>query len=420
VQSSYSVREIAPRIPVGLIASGLSLFLAGKAVDLANALSHALMNQGAGKSAPTLATLVLTNFVPGADLFTDIMWVVVVGVLVALLLTYVVRVALIVILIAGAPLALMCHALPQTDGIARWWWKAFGGVLAIQVAQSLTLITGVRVFLGSGGLAGSLFGGVGNGLVNLLVTLALTYILFKIPFWVLGSLRGSGHRSIPARLARSYVMYQTMGLLRGGNTAASQPTARGGVRPRPTPGSGRGTFTAARRRQSGAPGPGPVRRQALLRTPLFLPPGGPPSTPRPRGPIGHAPPMPVFQAPGQSARRPGVDPVGEQPPRPLSPPGRPQFLSPAAAAPGRPAPARGPRPAPGLPHFQSPNTSAPPAPRRALGPPAPATFRAPAPAAPPPQSPNRPAALPPAPPAFRSPTASSRPAPPPPSRGDRS
>ncbi len=56
--------------------------------------------------------------------------------LVALLVTYVVRVALTIVLIAGAPLALMFHALPQTEGIAYWWWKAFGGCLAIQVGQS--------------------------------------------------------------------------------------------------------------------------------------------------------------------------------------------------------------------------------------------------------------------------------------------
>jgi hypothetical protein len=43
--------------------------------------------------------------------------------LVAVLLGYVVRVMLTVVLIAGAPIALMFHALPQTEGIARWWWR---------------------------------------------------------------------------------------------------------------------------------------------------------------------------------------------------------------------------------------------------------------------------------------------------------
>jgi hypothetical protein len=61
--------------------------------------------------------------------------------LVVVLLGYVVRVLLTVILIAGAPIALMFHALPQTEGIARWWWRTFGACLAIQVVQSLTLVT---------------------------------------------------------------------------------------------------------------------------------------------------------------------------------------------------------------------------------------------------------------------------------------
>ncbi|NYI93720.1 hypothetical protein HNR02_007095 [Amycolatopsis endophytica] len=78
------------------------------------------------------------------------MWIIFIGLvlaglLVALLVTYVVRVALTIILIVAAPLALMFHALPQTEGIAYWWWKAYGGCLAIQLGQSLTLITALKV-----------------------------------------------------------------------------------------------------------------------------------------------------------------------------------------------------------------------------------------------------------------------------------
>lgn len=70
----------------------------------------------------------------------------------------------------GVPIALMCHALPQTEGIACWWWKAFGGCLAIQIVQSLTLVTAMKVVLASGG---SPFGPTRSGLVDLLVALAL-------------------------------------------------------------------------------------------------------------------------------------------------------------------------------------------------------------------------------------------------------
>ncbi|WP_052397835.1 hypothetical protein [Streptomyces sp. NRRL F-5123] len=375
LQSRYSVKEIAPRIPVGLLAAGLSLFLAGKAVDLANALSHAVMGAGAdGEGAGnTLATFVLSSFVPGADLFTDIMWVVVIGVLVALLITYVVRVALTVILVAGAPLALMCHALPQTDGIARWWWRTFGGVLAIQVAQSLTLITGIRVFLNPGGLAGKgLFGGVSSGLVNLLVTLALTYILFKIPFWILGSVRVGQGRSFAGRAARAYLMYQTLGMLRGaGNARAAVPSGPNGVGTPRRPGGA--PAPVAPRRAVNPAAAAPVARRRPPGQPVFRAPGqSPQAAASPRRAAG-PPPMPTFQAPGA----PGTPaPV----PRPAQPPGTPTFRAPGAPARVR-ATARPTGPPPRQPLFRQPVPANPVQPRRVTAPPPPATFREPRPRA---------------------------------------
>ena len=53
-----------------------------------------------------------------------------------------------------------------------------------------------------------------SGLVNLLVVLALLYILIKIPFWILGSLRGSGRRSLTGTLARAYVIGKTLQFFR--------------------------------------------------------------------------------------------------------------------------------------------------------------------------------------------------------------
>ena len=70
---------------------------------------------------------------------------------IVLLATYVVRLALVILLVVAAPICLVCHALPQTEGLAKLWWRAFAGTLAIQVAQSLVLITALRVFLASGG-----------------------------------------------------------------------------------------------------------------------------------------------------------------------------------------------------------------------------------------------------------------------------
>ncbi|TVT13310.1 hypothetical protein FNH05_37705 [Amycolatopsis rhizosphaerae] len=157
LQTRHSVKEIAPRIVVGFLAGALSLWVATKAIELANALAQAVMGGGVDASAAgaTLRDLVLGSL--GGGLWIVLIGLFLAGMLIVLLVTYIVRVALTIILIAAAPLALMCHALPQSEGIAYWWWKAFAGCLAIQVAQSLTLITALRIFLTPGGL--TLFGG---------------------------------------------------------------------------------------------------------------------------------------------------------------------------------------------------------------------------------------------------------------------
>ncbi|WP_157355928.1 hypothetical protein [Saccharopolyspora erythraea] len=54
-------------------------------------------------------------------------------------------------------------------------------------------------------------------MVSFLVALALCYVLIKIPFWILGSIRGGGRSSMLASLVRGVIAYKTFGLLaRGG------------------------------------------------------------------------------------------------------------------------------------------------------------------------------------------------------------
>jgi hypothetical protein len=395
VQTRYSIKEMAPRIPLGFLAAALSLFLAGKAVDLANALSHAAMGGGANAdtAGPALRDFVLNSFnSDSGSIFLVLMWLVAIGVLVALLLTFVVRVALTIILIVSAPLALICHTLPQTDGIARWWWKAFGGVLAIQVVQSLALITGVRVFLTPGGFgSGGLFGLNDNGLVNVLVTLALMYVVFKIPFWILGSIRFGSGRSFVGSVARGFVMYKTLGLLRGGGGtgAAGRRVARH------TPPSA-GSAGASRSPRSSGPGPssgGAGRRGGGNRSPAGpgRATGGPQRSPgppqflqpipmvpernQPTGPASGPPPMPEFRAPG--GPRPGGSPAGPAAPlsRPARPPGPPVFLAPSSNGPTQPLRTAGRSAVPARPRFQQPTSQPYIPPRQATRTSAPVSFR---------------------------------------------
>ncbi|HEX6401713.1 MAG TPA: hypothetical protein VF003_00875 [Pseudonocardiaceae bacterium] len=210
LQTQYSIKQIAPRVVVGFLAGALSLWAASQAIEIANALAQAVMGGGLDASAAgeTLHNLVLGSVNGG--IFVLFVGVFLAGMLLVLLVTYIVRVALTIVLIAGAPLALMFHALPQTEPLACWWWKAFGGCLAIQVVQSLTLITTLRAFLAPGGF--TLFGPTTSGLVNLLIALALFYILTKVPFWILGSLHvSSRRRSVVGTIARAYVIGKALG-----------------------------------------------------------------------------------------------------------------------------------------------------------------------------------------------------------------
>jgi hypothetical protein len=232
VQTRYSIKEIGPRIPIAFLASALSLFFADKLIRLANGLTLGIL--GSGVNAPSLGST-LKDAVAGiasGGLFIILVGLVLVVVGLGLLVVYVVRIVITLILIISGPLFLMCHALPHTDPLARWWWKATAATLGIQVAQALVLITAVRTFL-SGGV--NLFGSTMSALGTLVAAIALFFILFKIPFWLLKAVKVSSGRSFLGGLARAYIAAKTFGMVAGkagafGKAGAAVGSKSGGGR----------------------------------------------------------------------------------------------------------------------------------------------------------------------------------------------
>ena len=212
LQTRYALKDALPRIALAAIMANASLSLSGEMISAANALSSGFLTGGID---PVEASAQLKAFVlaalSGAGIFVILLGLVAAVLAVILLVLYIVRASVVLILIAAAPLLLLTYVLPQTDGLARLWWRGMAAALGVQVAQALVLATAVRVFFNAGGYA-ALGLSVSGSLIDLLVCICLFWILVRIPFWAKGMVL-TGRSSVVTQIARSYVLGRT---LRGG------------------------------------------------------------------------------------------------------------------------------------------------------------------------------------------------------------
>ncbi|RBQ14168.1 hypothetical protein DP939_42215 [Spongiactinospora rosea] len=321
-QTRYTVKEVLPRLALAFLAANLSFHLCGRAITLANALSGALLgpNVDPARATATLQRLI----VPPADseAFYILLALVAIILLVLLLIAFIMRTALVLVLVVAAPLALAGYTLPFTEGLARFWWRAFGGLLLIQVAQSLTLVVAVRAFFNQDGRL--LVGIAPSGqLVNLLLTLCLLIILVRIPSWISQRIfaPSRGRSSTIARLVRYAVAYRLMSPVlnvlrpgrghRGGRRGGQGGSGRGGrsaaaaaVPAAAAARAGSGNAFAGTAAAAARGGPGPIKHAPVgARRP-------PPSYSGAPVPIKHAPGAPPY--PGKY--RPTPKPPGPVPP----------------------------------------------------------------------------------------------------------
>jgi hypothetical protein len=209
VQTSYALKDFLPRLLVAGIAANASLAISGQMVALGNVLSVGLLGDGVNpeQAGHTLELLVLHAIADGG-IFLVLLGLACAVLAVALLILYIVRAAMIVLLVCAAPLMLIAHGLPQTEGMARFWWRAMLAALGVQAAQALTLAATVHVFFASGK---SVLGvGTGGSLVDLLLVLCLFWVLLRIPFWAKELAFSGRFASSSARMAKTYVAFRVI------------------------------------------------------------------------------------------------------------------------------------------------------------------------------------------------------------------
>ncbi|MEV4204375.1 conjugal transfer protein TrbL family protein [Nocardia salmonicida] len=300
-QTQWSIRELAPRLVVGFVAGGLSMAIATAAISFANALAGAVAGDGVDSTSAAAALTELATTSPQTQSFGLLLYLAFVLMLLVLLISYVVRVTITILLVVGAPLALMCHALPGIDGVARWWWRSFAACLGIQVVQSLILVTVLRVMLAPGGWY--LFGPDANEIVNMIVALALMFVLIKTPFWLLSVLKIGQGRSFVGSIVRGFIAYKTLGLLKGTTSSSARTAASAAAGPR-TPRAARAP-RAPRTPASSGPSDPFARVRATRDGQLMLPLEGVRRVPRQPSPT-------PAQATGTPPPRPTRPPRGRQ------------------------------------------------------------------------------------------------------------
>ncbi|MCJ0875594.1 hypothetical protein [Streptomyces sp. AP-93] len=273
VQTRYTVQQIAPRLLLGMAAAATSLTVMGKAISLSNALAHTIMATDMSDAGQGMVERVLPFALFGAaglKLYLLLLAIMMIALVLAVLIGFLVRVAVMALLAVAAPLMLACHAHPLTDPVARLWWRGLAGCLAIQIAQSLTFVLALKLFFAPG--ATTLGIPKSDQLGTMLAGLALFWVLFKIPGWTLQVvLRGTPvhnpHAPAAVRVLKHLALYRLMDHYAPGMRLLRRRPGGGGA------GSGFGL---------GRGGPGGGGRR---------PGGGPPRGGR-GGPGGRRPPSP--------------------------------------------------------------------------------------------------------------------------------
>jgi hypothetical protein len=257
------IKDLLPRVVFGFLLANLSLTLIGYAITFANGLARAFLEAGNHKIDPGQAADVLARGVElavntgGAFMVLLALLTVVLAAGVAFI--YVVRLAATMVLIAGAPIALMFHALPFTEGLALLWWRAITGLLAIQVCQSLVFATALELLFAPdapGGGTGNFHGipTTKHDAIDLLMMMCLLWILIRIPSWVSRTIWRQGRPRVSQHLVRAVIAYKTLGMGQVFNRS-HRGSSRSGQTGNGRRGDGRGSRGSGRGGGNGGRGP---------------------------------------------------------------------------------------------------------------------------------------------------------------------
>jgi len=176
VESRYSVKLFVPRVALAAVGANASLAVCGGLIQFDNALVAGFLGPAPGSTAVQQLAAMVTMGGPGEQAVGIVVGLAAAVLAILLVALYVARDLVLLLMTVVAPLALATYAFPQTDEIARLWWRAFSALLFVQVVEALLISVGVELLRHANWL------GPVSELTSGLVLLTLLYLLFKLPF----------------------------------------------------------------------------------------------------------------------------------------------------------------------------------------------------------------------------------------------
>lgn len=184
MRSRYDLKAVLPRVLLAVVLAHGSLLFMQMAIDLNNALGSVALSLGGPLNSdtlpwsPSLAPETIARLISGQDLFQALLAVALVVAMAILVLAYVIRTALLNILVVTAPLAALLTVMPDTRSHARTWLRLFLGTVFMQAVQLVILRVAVTTEFDFNG-----------GLISTVYALATLWLLLKVP----GAMNTSTH-----------------------------------------------------------------------------------------------------------------------------------------------------------------------------------------------------------------------------------
>jgi hypothetical protein len=184
IHARYALHVVIPRVMAALVMVHGSIYFVQMAVDLNNAIGGVAQSLGGPLTIDTLPwsasmSSATVSIIQGSqDLFHAIFAIAVVIAVVILVLSYVIRTAMLDILIVLAPLAALCSVLPDTRRYAYTWLRLFMVAVFMQAVQLIIVRVATAVGFGAG-----------SGVAESLFALAILWIVLKVP----GTLHAATH-----------------------------------------------------------------------------------------------------------------------------------------------------------------------------------------------------------------------------------